>query len=406
LAVWEPVRNTQASRFTISKDFLDKTAATLKEAGVVVERLTAEQVSDSARFSADRFDAFLLQGDAFPEANIEVYRRFLDSGGILIALAAEGPFEIKIAQAPDGAWRLAPESPNFAWQTTALHEHLGLKFDWHMDMGMSGAIHEPTALLKRYLPTAQSLREPLPNRWFIPTTGRMVPLIRSTMATGPDYTPQMYVAENGKRRAIICANERWLTREMLLALARMAADLRHGRVDLGKELAVTPPSELVKLGALQTRVPQGEVNPEGATPVARWGRFDGARLESGPVLAEGQSLALPVGVVNAKVPGGIAAGASVELALPRLPDGPLFLRIRGAVDAPDAALRVALDKTLLWHEAFVFGNPTEMVNLGHRYSDVANEFDRIVFVPPGAAGKLTLSNTGKAPVFFDALQIE
>lgn len=413
VAVWNPERSASNSRFTIDADYLNKVASWLEAAKIPVVRLTAQQISDPAQFSADKFDALMLEGSALPEKNIEAYSRFLDGGGVLIALASPNAFEIKIAQDETGNWQLSPPK-NYFWQTTAIHNALGIHFNTSMTMAASGVFHTPSPLFKRYLPQALPLKRSLVNRWFIPKGGEIYPLVRSQMAGEGDYTPQMWVVANGNRRAIISASRLFTDetnskvwphgRETVVALARLAKDLRDLKVDLAGQLTVTTPTEPVINEPLQMRVAVGSVEPEGAKPLARWGQFDGSRLELSPIVAERATVSVAVG--QSTIPGGLAAGATLDLAIPALGDGPRFLRIRGAYDRAGAALTASLGGSATWSEEFVYRESGGEVNLGHEYGGVPTEFTRIAFLAPSDATTLRLHNPGSAPIYFDAIQIE
>ncbi len=423
IAVWDPGRDGESSRFVIDKAFHDRVAAWLQEGGVETARMTTEQVADPDCFPADRFDALMLQGGAFPEANLAAYLRFLDAGGVLVALAAPNGFEIKIAQDRNGIWRLAPEAPPFAWQTEAVHHHVGLEFRWQTDMVYAGVRHAPSDLWRACLPEATEVERPLPARWFVPMAdGAIHPLMRSRMATGEDYTPQIFVARRGTRRAIVCASGLWTggpgadpsvwphARATVLALARLARDLRLGNVDLSGQATVQPPTEIVSPPPLAFRGIAVGIDPEGARPLARWGTFDGSRIEFGPTLAEGGTARVPVGAPKEAVPGGIGpkAGIVFDLPPPVRAAVDVRLRLRAAVADAGVRLRLAAADNVLWHEEIVLRDSDGEVNLGHRYGDVPLEFNRVVFVPPGAmaAGHLELANTGAGTLHLDALQIE
>ncbi|HAU39092.1 MAG TPA: hypothetical protein DCX07_15435 [Phycisphaerales bacterium] len=420
VAVWDPQVAVPGGRFPVSTDYLDRVSQWLRDGGISVQRLTAEQVADSAAFGADRFDALMLEGDAFPEIDIAAYQRFMENGGVLIALSAANPFYNKMAQDPQGLWRLSPENPNFVWQTEAINKALGIEFRYWMDMAYSAVRHAPTPLLETYLPQAKgwSLKKPLLARWYVATTGSIYPLLRSQQTAGRDYTPQMYLVANGKNRAIVCASKLFTgesdpklwpwSRETVVAVARLAKDLHDGKVMLDKQLAVKTPTAVVLPGPLEVREAAPGIDPEQAQPVVRWGRFDGSRLDLGKTLAAGQTLKLPVGVGAEQVPGALEAGAKVELALPDLGAGPLYLRIRGAFAQTGAGLSAQADDTLLHNELLVYRLSVGTVNLSFHYKDAPNEFNRILYLPPsaGKARTLVISNPGTQTLFLDAIQIE
>lgn len=420
IALWDPGTSVDGGRFPISTSYLDDVARWLGKAGVAVQRLTAEQVADGATFSADRFDALMLEGNAIPEIDLPAYQRFMAEGGVLIALAAENPFYNKIAQDPQGLWRTHPEKPPYAWQTSVIENALGMQFNYHMDMAYTGSKHTPTPLLEQYLPQAKAslIQRPLLNRWYVATTGKFYPLIRSQQSTGGDYTPQMYVVVNGKNRAIVCANKLFTSdldpqlwpwgQQTVVAMARLAGDLHGGKVDLSRQLSVALPTEAVLPGPLEIRGAASGIDPEHAQSVVRWGRFDGSRLDLGKPLAAKGLLKLPAGVADDQVPGALQPGASVELGLPDLGPGPLYLRIRGAFAQTGAGLAVRMGDTVLHNELFVYRLSAGIVNMSFHYKGASNEFTRIRYIPPPAAAArtLVLSNPGSETVYFDAIQIE
>ncbi len=439
VVVWDPGRSTRTDRFEIDAAYLDRAAEWLGDAGVAVDRLTAGQIADGAAFSAGRCDALMFEGSAIPAICIEPIKSFLDAGGVLVALCAPGPsasvappvsaggpvvslapapFEVTIAQDASGDWRLEPEAPRFAWQTTAIHESLGMQFNWQVDMVYSAARHTPTDLLLRYIPEAPEVHRNLLARWLVPTAGRFYPLVRSRQATGTDYTPQLFVVEHGPRRAIISSSRLWTSRDnprlwpfgpqTVVAMARLARDLRDCAVDLHDYPAVSPTEEAGLGEPLKWRLPVGQVEPEGAEPLARWGRFDGSRLEFAPALEAGKTRALPAGAESGQVPGAIEPGAALEVALPALGAGPCYLRVRGAYMEDGAGLSLAMGGVILWNEMFVNPLSHSTVTTESRYAGCPVEFTRIVYVPPPAraAVGLTLRASGTAPVYFDALQIE
>ncbi len=420
VAVWDPVADLEGGRFPVSTAYLNEVSKWLREGGVTVERLTADQVADPAKFGADRFDALMLEGDVIPGNDIQSYNRFMKAGGVLIALASENPFHNRIAQNAQGQWRLAPENPNFAWQTEDVTNPLGVQFKWIMDMAYTGVKHSATSLLEAYLPQAKgwSLEKALPARWYVSNGGTFYPLIRSRQVAGGDYTPQLYLVANGSSRAIVCAGKIFTGtadsqvwpwgRETVAALARLAKDLHDGKVTPGPQQAVSLPAEVVLPGPLEIRSAAAGINPERAVPVVRWGRFDGSRLDLGKTLGAGLRTQLSAGVKDDQVPGELAPGATMELGLPDLGDGVLSLRVRGAFARSGAALTVRLGDIVLLNEQFIYRLSEGVVNISFAYNGAPNEFTRVRVLPPaaGAARTLVLSNPGTQPLYFDAIQIE
>lgn len=418
VAVFDPERSTTSSRFVIDKPELDRVASVLAAGGVDVARLTATQIADGA-LRVDRFDAFAMQGNAVPTVAIDPIVQFTSAGGVLILTAAEGPLETKIAQKDDKTWRLDPEQPKFAWQTTRLHQHFGVKFLWPMTMAYSGVRHEPVPPLTEHLPSSQPKMRNLLNRWFVADGGRIIPLIRSTTADGADYTPQIWIAEKEGARAIIAASTVWTGELMpdfwphgdatLVALAHVAADLRHGRIDTASLPSVTIESEPQPTQPLHNRVPAAGTNPnpDRVPPLVRWGRFDGSRLEFGMPLEDGQQARAEATTPSSQIPGAVAPNASLVLDPGTIrTDQPVYLRVRFAVNQSDTTLRIAAGDRVLWNETLVFGISGATGNLDTKYGSTPLELNRIVFVPPEALGPITLSSVGAGTIYLDAVQLE
>lgn len=416
IAVWNPEKGSVEGRVHLDLGYLERVSGWLREAGCEVSRPTAEQVADPQQFSAAACDALFLPGESYPRADIEAYRSFADAGGVLVALGAKVPFLMALARNPDGTWTMSPKTPLFAWQDPAILAHFHAKYVYDPNRHDQGIVHTPTELFKKYLPQAPNLPRQRLRGWFIPPygEGEYYPLIRSQRFDGRDVTPQLFVVQRGQRHAIFCLNEWYtdasqpelwgLSRETVVALARLAADLRHGRVHLDPAAKIAFDEHLPPPEPLQTRLPGGSVEPDGATPVVRWGRFDGASLELGEPLAAGASANVAPGD---KSPRALPPGASVALAVPAASaPQPRFLRVRGAFVKTGAGLSVAQGGRTLWSETFNYVDASGAGNWGAQ--DVGNspaEFTRIVFLPP-ADGPLTLRNHGREPVYFDAIQVE
>ncbi len=438
IAIWNPVFGTREPRIKLDLAALDQMANWIKDSGGYVGRLTADQIADPATFSAKQFDAVLFLGNAFPRADIPALKQFADEGGVLIDLAADVPFLITIApgnipaHGNNFAWVLSPSEPKFAWQTNDLLKHLGLAYLYKPALHDQGVIHTATPLFKRYLPQAPDLRGQLSSRWVVPLpgaqAGQIYPLLRSQRRDGADVPPQIYIVRHHRATAIVTTSPAYtsnaspalwsLGRETLLALTRLAHDLHHGTVQLKPDMAVTIPAEMTPLPpAPLDRFASGSINPDHATPVARWGRFDGSSAEFGPALAAGQSRDLPAHAPSADFPAALSPGATVHLALPDLGQGPLFLRIRGAYLATGAGLKATLGKETVFDETFVYIDSSAPGNFNRNLVGVPAEFTRIVYLPPPpppeltpaggpAPVTLTLTNPGTAPLYFDAVQIE
>ena len=424
IAVWDPVNGTEEPRLHLELDAVTRIVGWLGDSGAAVSRVTALQVTDSAVFSAARYDAIFFIGNAFPRADLEALKRFADDGGVPVSLGAEVPFLIMVEADAAGKWKLSPSEPKFAWETSALLKHLGLRYVFDPKLHDQGVVHAATPLLKRYLPDATDLRGRRPSRWVAPVTdqeqpGEIYPLLHSQRRDGADVPPQIYLVRCGKRAAIVSTDEMYtsasrpgawpLAKPTVAAFAALARDLHNGTLALTPDQAVTLRSDLSPLSPMPLeRLATGSIEPEHALAVVRWGRFDGSGLELGPAFSVGQVAKLPAGAGTAVFPSVLEAGASVQLALPPLGKGPLFLRVRGAFKATDAALKVTLGETVVLNEIFTYIDTSVPGNFSRSLSGMADEFTRIVYLPPaeGVGAALTLSNPGREPLYFDAVQIE
>ncbi len=425
VAVFDPVKGTTESRFKLDLPYLNEVAESLQKAGITVARVTTAQIDDEAAFSAKNFDVLMMPGDAFPKQNATALQQFADGGGVIVALAAQVPFLVATAPQADGTWTMEPKAPNFAWQNGAILNYLGAKFVYNPAMHDAGVKHTPTALLKKYLPEAPTINRKLTSRFVVPfesgggRIGEFYPLLRSQRVDGADVTPQIYVMKNGKRIAIVVSNEfftknsepeLWpLASKTIVALVRLAKDLRANPALLTSDLKIALSQDVSLPEPLRTRLPTGSVEPEGAKPLARWGRFDGASNEFGAPLGVGQSKSLPARSADAQFPRALLPGATLQLAIPSLGGAQThFLRVRGGFAKTGAALRADVGAQTVWNEAFTSIDAGGSGNYSApNIADVPAEFHRIVFITPDAAGNtLTLSNPGSEPVYFDAVQIE
>lgn len=423
VAVWDPQRSVTHNRFTINSLYYHQVAKWLENAGISTQRLTAEQMHDKAAFNAERFDAVMIQGDVVPSINLDDFKRFTDDGGVLIALSAPNAFEIKIAQNDDGIWHLDPETTKgYTWQTKTLQEHMGIEFDWRTNMARSSVLHTVMPIITKYLPQTAEFAIPnvgLYNRWFHARSGKIIPLIRSQIATGPDYTPQLYLVINGKRKAIISASTIWTGQQdtatwpygpqTIVALANLSEDIKNNKVDLAQQLSIDTPKEAIEPGVLQSRIAMGKgIDPQAAASLARWGQFDGSRIELGDPLEANQKRSLKAGGDLASCPQSLAAGAQLVIPLPQIPQGQqLYLRLRGAVDDGGAVLSVMQAERPIWDEMLMYRDSSDGANLGIRYKGAVWEWTRIIYLPlENATMPLTLENKGKTIMYLDAIQLE
>jgi hypothetical protein len=424
IAIWDPVKGAAEDRIQLDAVLQKQATDWLRAGGAVVNELSAQQIADPSQFSAAQFDAVVFTGNCVPRSDLTGLKQFADDGGVLVSLSDVVPFLIAVEPDPQGQWVLSPAQPKFAWQTTELLAHVGLHYVYKPDEPEQTVAETVTPLLKHYLAQAVDLRGKAPDHCITQLTsdgqrGEIYPLLRSMRRDGADVTPALYVARNGKRNAIICDDpmyvsdsqpKRWpFGRRTLLALATLAKDLHDGAVELKPDTAVSIRTDLAPLPpAPLDRIAIGSVEPDHAHAIARWGFFDGSDCEFGPALTAGPSLQLPVNAAAKDFPSSLEGGASVQLALPSLPSEPLFLRIRGAYGGNGAILKATLGHNVVLNESFVYIDSNSPGNFNHNLVDVPAEFTRIVFLPPMASDRatLTLSNPGTQPIYFDALQIE
>ncbi|MBI4976538.1 MAG: hypothetical protein HZC28_03605 [Spirochaetes bacterium] len=417
IAVWDPQSLSRETRFRLDLKALDTAAAWLRDAGIETDRLTADQVNDASVFSAKYYDAFMLIGEAFPRANIPAYKRFSDEGGILVSLGAKLPFIIAIEPEKDGGWALSPKEPKFAWQTGDILAHFNMKYVYKPEMHDKGVEHTMMPLLKRYLPDAADIKGTLRGWWIIPYRNNdgecaYYPLIRSRRIDGADVTPQMFIARTGRKTALFSLNE-WYAdgsnpsvwpyaKETVVAFARIAGDLRSGTLTLDDSMRVPVEEKIPPLPPFCHRFAQKSVDPEGALPLIRIGVFDGSGREFSDMV--------PAGAVRdydgTSFPRGLEPGASVRITLPP-PAGRSFLRVRAGANMGGAGLSLTVGGVTVLSEEYTILDPGGPGNFTTILPDTMLELTRISFLPDWKAGDmLVVANPGRAPVYFDALQIE
>ncbi len=424
IAVWNPEKGTSESRFSLDLKALDKASVWLKEAGCKVERLTAEQINDPKLFNADNFDALMINGDAFPKMNIQAYKSFVEKGGVLVSLGAKIPFLIAIAKETDGSWTMSPKTPAFAWQSMEILKLFNMKYVYNEAMHDKGVEHAPTQLLKNYLPDAKEIKGNIRGWWMIPYSdasgkGEVYPLIRSKRLDGLDTTPQIFIAKKGENKAIFCLNEwftdesdtkRWTSsKELVVAFAKIAKDLKDKKIDLSKETPIQISENTPPPAPMRSMMPTGSVEPEGAKPVIRWGAFDGSGAEFGDPVKEGQEKSIALNSSAKEFPSSLEPKAVIKLAIPKLPeDIPCFLRLRFCFVNTGAGLKVKLGDSILLNEQFICMDASGPGNFCSYAAGQPVETNRILYITASSKNstELEISNPGTCPVYFDAVQIE
>ncbi|MBC8035188.1 MAG: S-layer homology domain-containing protein [Chitinophagaceae bacterium] len=421
LAVWNPEGGnvTGESRFKLDLAFKDRVVRWLQDAGMNVTQLSYVQINNPEIFSADKFDAIVYANSgAFPYDNITSLLAFADAGGVILGLdTAMVPFHIGLAP-ENGGWHYYRKTPSFAWETNALKNELGVMYTYNPSLQDLGLKQEPSDLLKAYLPEANTVSKKFTDRWVYPYGGGIFyPLIRSVRGDGKDTTPMMYAVKKGNRTSIFANSgiftnnadtSLWtLSEKTVVAMAMLAVDLRNGRTvltdDMKINLADTPPEPL------RQRLAVGDVEPEDAAPIKRWGEFNGSSIEFGEPLTAGSVLELDKDAQASAVSRYLEPGATVKLSIPALGEGERYLRIRGAYGETGAGLKAELHGSqLLMNELFIHNN-TDLTKT-NQYTLKPVEFMRNMYIQPGEWSVqdsiLTLTNPGTKPVYFDAIQIE
>ena len=418
VALWSPGRDSATERVSFDVDGVAFAADALRSRGAEVALLNADELSDSAKFSAAKFDAFMLQGAAFPRAAVDALKKFADDGGVLVSLDAAVPFLIALEIDANGFWNLSPPAPPFAWQSDEILSHIGLKYIWDPARHSQGAAHSITPLMRKFAPRLEDFKGRLESRWVVPAPGsdaEYFPLIASRRLDGVEVMGPLHIVRNGKRVALVCASpvfllnaapEFWSHSEATLAaVVEIAAALRSGALKLDASNATkidldAPPAEKAPLD----RAAYGEAEPDGAAPLKRWGKFDGSCFE---LLDAGTG-------DGGGLPPSLAPGARAALGIPleaRVGAGAeRFLRVRGAITKSGAGLKITLGGDVLWNEILTCIDTKEPGNFSSSLADVPLEFTRVVFLPPSAANaaaaEIEISNPGSETLWLDAAQIE
>ncbi len=408
IAIWDPSPGSDESRYAFDMDYLRTVTGWLKSDGLEVDWLTAADVVNGERFNARRYAALIMHAGAMPQMMIAPCRKFTNAGGVLVNLGAERPFMNIVKPGVGGKWELFHDK-GYKWQQEDMLNYVGVKFQWEGRMRHVGTNHEPTALLKRYAADMRPVVAPAEHVFLYPTDdAQFYPLVRSQRPDGKDVTPQLFIARRGKVTTIIGTNANQVFtgtkdvatwpwgKQTVIAIACIALDLHSGDLVLTDDMVVDVPRKLLPQSLpLQNRAPTEGTDPGGIKPIVRWGRFNGSSLE------------LPKTATD-ELPQELAPGAKVTLAMPPLPGGACFVRLRGAYGSNGAELKVVSNGKTLWHEQFVHHVAKGKQNMGmFDYGVQPYEFHRIAFMPIEARGKtLTLSNPGTQTLYFDAVQVE
>jgi len=421
VAIWDPEHGTSEppNRLTLDLPRLHQVGDWLTGAGITPQWVTASQMEDPTAFSAAQFDVLVMTGDSFPEQDVPALTKFEDGGGILIALNGRIPFNARIVPKPDGSWDLSPNI-GFDWQSTEVMNLIGVQYIFDAAKLDQGVHHSVTPLLKSYVPDAPDIPDQtLTSMWLVPMTetkAAFYPLIRSRRVDGADVTPQIFVSRAGKHTAIISLSSDWtegtnpdlwtVAKETAVGLVKLALDLKAGKADLSAPIDL--PADLPSPEPLQTRTVSGEVTPEGAVPLWRWGRFDGSSTEFGAPLGPGEAKTFPANTPSAQLPRYLAGGAALSLSLDKglPPNEPVYLRFRGAYASSNAGLKVSLGGKVIWDELLSVPAAGGAGNFSVDLSGTPVEFDRAVYVPSGSQGPLEVSNPGREPLYIDAFQLE
>ena len=411
VVIWDPVVKSSEPRITLDPNIIRRAANGLSRMGVDVRMLTAEQIANPDFAGASDYDAIVIPGEFFPEAMSGVIKKFADDGGVVVAISLNVPLLNRIVPDPVKGWRLSPEKPKFAWQTGKLIAHLGLSYKYKPQYHDMGVRHVPTPVMERFAPGLPALDERPPVAWSPPRPGvRMYPLVASYRSDGYQVPGLLYVLENGRRRSIFCVAPKLLlgtdpdswphSDRTFAAVVEIARRLR-AKEAVFKEsdclvVSMNPPDEKRLPLRLHAR---GEIDPEGAMTLQRWGKFDGSCLE----LQDGS-------IQDGQLPRTLAPGEAVALALPNeAKTGIAYLRVRGAYASTGAGLSASIGPRQLLNEVFLGGDTDTCGNFGTNLRSESFQFTRVVPVPMDArkSGKpLVLANVGWRNLTFDALQIE
>ena len=403
IAVWDPGAKVDNLRFSVDPARTTQVVTWLSEGGKQVERLTSADIQ-AGKLDPSRYAAFVAPGDVVPRADLDALERYIDGGGVPVLLGAKVPWQSAIAPKGGLAWDLSPSEPRFAWQLTRVQAFMGFKYVYAPALHDAGIKHEPTALLKQYLPEAVLISKQLPSFWLhsLPNGAEFIPLFAASRVDGEATVPPLYVVKRGKRQAVICgvpeltvAPQPWCAqagRPLVRALVALARDLHAGSVDLSAAPRTVLSADPKPAEPLLTRLPEGQVEPDGAKPYQRWGTFNGSASELGAA---------------GTLPRRLDPGASVQLAVKVLPTGARWLRVRFAYVRSGAGLRLSAGEQAVHDERFVYHNALgDSNNSKNPWADAPVEIQRVVALPPGPLTAISFGNPGDQAIWFDAAQIE
>lgn len=191
----------------------------IRAKGDTAKTLRADQfLSDD--FSRKNYDILILPGDALPRFSIAPVKKWVENGGILIALRVQNaPWSVSLTPDVNGRWTLAPNEKN----SSALPDLFALSTDATQNAGAS--IHRIAPDFADFLaPPALETQGEFPEanpplaREFLDAPalkwGKMAlvtPLISSNDGENEEFagTPQIVAVQNGKNRAILVFDAIW-----------------------------------------------------------------------------------------------------------------------------------------------------------------------------------------------------
>lgn len=407
VAVWDPETETTEHRFKLEPKTVQALAQGLKAVGAEVDLLTAERLAGGA-LDPNRYEAFLTYGSALPRTLVKPTKDYAENGGVVVTIAEGVPFLLGVEKDKTGEWRLQPATPTFAWQMYDVMGAFGLKYVFKPEYHDQGVRHSPSPWALKLCPGLQSWEGRRKAMWVIPDgPARYIPLLASYRVDGLEVPGALYGMINGRRRAIVCTTPALFTGteragwnssdryfRLLTAAITGLRDTTWKPADVHEIDTAPAPPVRQPLDAKAT----GAVEPDGASAVKRWGRFDGSCFE------------LPKKAGSDQLPRVLPPGGTAHL-VPQAAKGQaaVYLRIRGSYGAADAGLKVVVGGQLLWNERFLTVDTAQAGNYCPSYTGNPYVFTRSVFVPQELLvkkGGIVLSNPGMTDTWFDAIQLE